>query len=73
MEKRLLSFVLICSFLWYTPIQGQVWEPINLGTEQFSTYDIISADLTGDGKPDILESNSDEVNRYFRNQLIISK
>ena len=47
--------------------EGMVWEKIQLRKENFNTYDIITADLNGDKRLDIIESNSDEVNRYYFN------
>ena len=46
-----------------------VWERIQLSDKKFNTYDIITSDLNGDGREDIIESNSDEVNYYYFNQL----
>lgn len=48
---------------------GRVWEKMPLKVEDSFTYDILAADLTGDGKPDIMESNSDELNRYYQNKF----
>ena len=45
------------------------WTKIELTKENFHTYDIICSDLDGDGRPDIIESNSDEVNRYYFNTV----
>ena len=47
--------------------KGKEWQQIRLTENEFNTYDIITADLNGDGRPDIIESNSDEVNRYYLN------
>ena len=47
--------------------QGRVWEPIKLNDENFNTYDILLADLNKDGRLDIIESNSDELNNYYFN------
>jgi hypothetical protein len=48
--------------------QGKSWESMQLSDEKFNTYDILTADLNGDGRPDIVESNSDEVNNYYFNR-----
>jgi hypothetical protein len=46
---------------------------MQLSDEKFDTYDIITADLNGDGRPDIIESNSDELNVYYFNTLRTKK
>ena len=46
---------------------GEIWKRIQLRNEKFNTYDIITSDLNGDGRPDIIESNSDEINSYYFN------
>ena len=49
--------------------EGLEWERIQLGEAEFNTYDIIIADLNGDKRPDIIESNSDELNLYYFNKV----
>ena len=44
------------------------WEAIPLTEEDLATYDIIAADLNQDGLPDLVEANSDAVNRYYLNR-----
>ena len=39
-----------------------------LAEEALLTYDIIAADLNGDGLQDLIEANSDAVNRYYLNR-----
>jgi hypothetical protein len=46
---------------------GANWEKMTLSDEAFNTYDIIVSDLNNDGRPDIIEANSDEINRYYLN------
>ena len=46
--------------------EGQKWTPVDLADEGLSTYDIIAADLTNNGQFEILEANSDAINRYYR-------
>ena len=48
---------------------GQKWKKIVLSDKKFSTYDIMVFDLNGDGKLDIIESNSDEQNLYYFNRF----
>ena len=44
------------------------WESMPLADEALLTYDIIAADLNGDGFPDLIEANSDALNRYYLNR-----
>ncbi len=48
---------------------GKTWQEQQLAKESFDTYDIITADLNNDGFPDIIEANSDKINRYYFNRL----
>jgi hypothetical protein len=41
---------------------------MTLSDEAFNTYDIIVSDLNNDGRLDIIEANSDEINRYYLNR-----
>jgi len=47
--------------------RGKSWKKVTLKDQDFYTYDIIIADLNADGWPEILESNSDEVNFFYGN------
>ena len=47
---------------------GKVWKKILLSCEKFNTYDIIVSDLNGHGRLEIVEGNSDELNRYYFNR-----
>jgi len=47
--------------------EGKSWNSITLNDENLHTYDIMTADLNGDGRLDIIESNSDELNKYYFN------
>jgi len=46
-----------------------VWTKVLLSNKKFNTYDIKITDLNNDGRPDIIESNSDERNIYYFNKL----
>ena len=48
---------------------GQKWEKIVLSDKNFNTYDVMVFDLNGDGKLDVIESNSDEQNIYYFNRF----
>ncbi|MBT8237792.1 MAG: VCBS repeat-containing protein, partial [Croceitalea sp.] len=48
--------------------KGLLWQKTVLANESFDTYDIITSDLNKDGLPDIIEGNSDEINRFYINQ-----
>ena len=48
----------------------KVWERIKLSDNAFNTYDILTFDLNGDGKLDIIESNSDELNLFYFNRYM---
>ena len=39
-----------------------------LSEDAKNTYDIIYADLNNDGRMDIIEANSDAINRYYLNR-----
>ena len=45
------------------------WTPHILSEQKANTYDIISDDLNDDRFPDIIVSNSDEVNLVYLNFL----
>jgi hypothetical protein len=47
---------------------GRSWEKASLANKKFLTYDILINDLNADGKPEIIESNSDEKNFYYINR-----
>ncbi len=47
---------------------GQNWTSSALSDETFLTYDIITSDLNNDGLIDIIEANSDDINRYYFNR-----
>lgn len=53
--------------VFINPKNGKAWMKIQLSEERFQTYDIMTVDLNGDGRLDILESNSDELNKYYFN------
>ena len=44
---------------------GLEWHHIPLAEEKLRTYDIISVDINNDGLIDIVEANSDAINRYY--------
>ncbi len=46
---------------------AKIWEEIMLNKKTYNTYDISTADLNGDGRIDIIESNSDDLNVYYLN------
>lgn len=48
---------------------GKSFTRLDLNSENFNTYDIVTGDLNGDGQPDIIEANSDEWNRYYFNTI----
>ena len=48
---------------------GRAWRKIQLSEETLNTYDIMSIDLNGDKKLDIIESNSDAYNLYYFNRI----
>ena len=48
--------------------KGESWTKMSIGPE-FNSYDIIVADLNGDGRPDIIEANSDEQNVFHINAV----
>lgn len=48
--------------------KGMKWERFPLANEEFRTYDIVAADLNADGSMDIMEANSDAINRYYFNR-----
>ena len=52
---------------------GTVWEKGQLSKKEFNTYDVLTADLNGDGKLDVIESNSDEVNLFYFNKPVKNK
>ena len=47
-----------------------IWTKSLLSNDNFNTYDIKISDINNDGRPDILESNSDEKNIFYLNNLI---
>ena len=56
------------NLVFFNEENGAKWTGHVLGEESFDTYDIIAADLNKDGFPDIIEANSDEINRYYLNR-----
>jgi hypothetical protein len=57
------------NFVFLNRKNGEEWVKIKLSDEHFLTYDISVGDLNGDGRLDLLESNSDEYNIYYFNIL----
>ena len=53
--------------------KGTIWKKISLKNAKLSTYDIIITDLNNDQRLDIIESNSDDINFFYRNILKIKK
>ncbi len=47
--------------------KGNTWSPITLNDAEFNTYDIIISDVNNDQRPDVIESNSDNINYYYIN------
>ena len=56
------------NILFLNQENGTKWTPISLADESLATYDIIFTDLNTDGRLDIVESNSDAINRYYFNR-----
>ena len=56
------------NYIFLNTSNGLVWEKAQLSKELFRTYDIITSDLNNDGLHDIIEANSDAINRYYFNQ-----
>ena len=48
--------------------KGQNWQSLTLSGNEELTYDIIAADLNQDDLPELIEANSDAVNRYYMNR-----
>ena len=56
------------NYIFLNTSNGSVWEKAQLSKEIFRSYDIITSDLNNDGLHDIIEANSDAINRYYFNQ-----
>jgi hypothetical protein len=52
---------------------GSIWKKMILRNEMLFTYDIILVDLNNDNRLDIVESNSEEINYFYRNLLDIKE
>ncbi|WKD86932.1 hypothetical protein KCTC32516_02312 [Polaribacter huanghezhanensis] len=73
MKYKLLSTVFIFSFLFQT-ITAQDHKMFTnsrliLGTYKERTASVSSGDIDGDGFINIIEANSDQINRYYINQI----
>ena len=56
------------NMVFYNEHNGAGWSGYKLSDVKFNTYDIIAADLNNDGRPEIIEANSDELNFYYANR-----